>query len=123
MDEVSINIKKAAIDQKEPISNIVPKNETPLAEEKNAERKNTTTMAKPEDKTQDRGTVIFPSENLAMVQKIIEITKPTTRRNPLDVSTEILVNGKKKTGNNTITKNKETKEILSKRFDNIFFIF
>lgn len=105
------------------MSNIVPKNETPCAEEKNAERKNTTTMAKPDVKTQDLGIVIFPSENLAIVQKIIAITKPTTRRNPLDVSTEILVNGKKKTGNNTITKNKETKEILSKRFDNIFFIF
>ena len=122
-EETSIRIKKATIDQNEPISNIVPKNEACCAEEKNADKKKTITIPKPESKTQDLGIVIFPSENRAIVQKIIERTKPTTRRKPFDVSTEIFVNGKKKTGNNTITTNNEMKDNLSKRFDNIFFIF
>jgi hypothetical protein len=100
----------------------VPKNEACLAEEKKAEIRNTKTMISPVDKTQDLGRVILPSENRAMVQKMIARTKPTTKRKPFDVSTEILVKGRKKTGNNTTTTNNEIKESLSKRFDNIFFI-
>ncbi|OGI86368.1 hypothetical protein A3A01_00335 [Candidatus Nomurabacteria bacterium RIFCSPLOWO2_01_FULL_39_17] len=102
---------------------MVPKKETCLAEEKNAERKNTVTKPAPESNSQDLGRVILPSENRDMVQKIIETTKPTTSSRPLDVSTEILVKGKKKIGNNTITKNNDTKDSLSKRFDNIFLFF
>ena len=57
-----------------------------------------------------------------MAQKIIQTASPTTKSNPFKVSIGILVKGKKKNGNNTTTKNKERKEILSNIFDFINFI-
>lgn len=101
---------------------MVPKRETCIAEENNAEIRNDTTTPRPESKNQDLGRVILPSENLAAIQKIIETTRPITKSRPLDVSTGIWVKGKKKIGNNTIVKKSDQKEILSKMFDNILFI-
>ena len=96
-------------------------NKDRLKEEENkAETKNARETPKAENKSQDFGILIFPSENLAAIQKIMEIAKPITKSNPFDVSTGISVKGKKKIGNNTITVNKNQKEILSKIFDNIF---
>ena len=105
-----------------PTSSIVPKRDTCWAEENKAEIKKTSKTPRPESKSQDFGTVILPSENLAAIQKIIEITKPRTKSRLLEVVIGIWVKGKKKTGNNTITKKSDQKEILSKTFDNIIFI-
>jgi hypothetical protein len=76
-------------------------------------------MPKPETRIHDFGKIIFPSANRAAVQKIMETAKPTTKSNPLEISIGILVNGKKKTGNNTITAKSDQKEILSNVLYNI----
>ena len=99
----------------------MPKRDICEAEEKKVEIRNTKRTPKPESKSQDFGILIFPSENRAAIQKMIEITRPTTKSRPLDVSIGIWVKGKKKIGNNTITKKSDQKEILSKIFDNILF--
>jgi len=98
---------------------MVPKKETWEAEEKTEERKTTRTITKPETKIGDRGKLISPSENLATVQKIIEIARPTTSNRPLEVVIGILVKGKKKTGNKITTKDNEINEILFKILDHI----
>ncbi len=121
-EEININKKAEKINQKVPISNIVPKNDTEEAEEKKAERNTDTTINKPERIIGDLGKLTLPSENLATVQKIIEMAKPMTSRRPLEISTGIFVKGRTKIGKSTTTNNKAKKEILSKRFDNIFFI-
>lgn len=77
------------------------------AEEKIEESRTIKVIIKAENKTDDRGILTFPSENLATDQKIIDMARPTTKRKPLEVSTGIFVKGKKKTGNNTTTKNNE----------------
>ena len=59
---------------------------------------------------------------LAIAQKITQARSPTTRSNPLEVSTGMLVNGKQKRGNKTITKNNDKKESLSNMFERISFI-
>src|SRR3989339_419659 len=100
----------------------MPKRETWGVPENRAEIKKTKRTPKPESKNHDFGKLILPSENLAAIQKIIETANPATKSKPLEVSIGILVKGKKKTGNNTITAKSDQKEILSKIFDNIFFI-
>jgi hypothetical protein len=47
--------------------------------------------------------------------------RPTTKSNPLEVSTGIFVKGKQKTGNNTTTRYNAQKESLSNIFENIIF--
>ena len=51
-----------------------------------------------------------------MAQKTTEITRPTTKSKPLEVSTGIFVKGKQKTGNKTTTKNNDKNESLSNMF-------
>jgi hypothetical protein len=97
----------------------MPKRETLGTGEKRAERRKVKTIPKPATKSQDFGKIIFPLENRAMAQNIIETANPATRSNPLEVSTGIFVKGRKKIGNKTITAKSDQKEILSKVFDNI----
>ncbi len=104
-----------------PISSIVPKRDTAGAEENKADAKNTTNIIKAARSRRDLGKLIFPSENLAAIQKIIETASPITNNKPFEVSTGICVKGKKKTGRSTITAKSDQKEILSKTFDNILF--
>ena len=61
----------------------------------------------------DFGKDIFPSANLATVQKTMEMTKPRTRRKLLDVSKGICVKGKKKMGKSVITEKRAQNETLS----------
>jgi hypothetical protein len=86
-----------------------------------AEIRKARTKPNPESSIKDLGMTILPSENLATAQKTIDITNPTTKSKPLEVSTGIFVKGKKKIGKSTITKKSDQKEILSKIFDNILF--
>jgi hypothetical protein len=96
------------------------KKDTFRTEENRADKRNIKTIEKPDNKSQDFGKMILPSENRAAAQKTIETASPTTKRSPLETSTGIFVKGKKKTGNNTITIAKDQNEILSNLFDNIF---
>ena len=105
-----------------PTSSIVPKRDALEVEENKAEIRNARVTPKPESKSQDFGKLTFPSESRAAIQKTIEKTRPTTKSKPFEVSTGIWVKGKKKTGNSTVTKRSDKKEILSKIFDNILFI-
>jgi len=79
-------------------------------------------MARPDTKSHDLGKIIFPSENLAIAQKIIDKVSPETKSNPLEVSIGILVKGKQKSGNNATTKNNEKNESLSNIFARIIFL-
>jgi hypothetical protein len=65
---------------------------------------------------------MLPSENLAMAQKITDIARPTTKSIPLEISIGILVKGKQKSGDRTITKNNDQKEILSNILEFINFL-
>lgn len=121
IEDMNIKRKAESINQKVPESSIMPKKETFNAGEKIAERRKTNTMPKPEVKSQDLGKIILPSENRAAIQKIIEIVSPTTKRKPFETSTGILVKGRKKIGNNTMTAKRAQNEILSKIFDNIIY--
>ena len=103
------------------MSNIMPKRDTWGVEENRAETRNTMRMMKAESRSFDLGKLILPSENRAAIQKIMETTRPSTKSNPLEVSTGIWVKGRKKTGNSTTTKKSDKKEILSKMCDNILF--
>jgi len=85
----------------------MPKNEIFEAGEKSAESKKANTIPKPETKSQDLGRIIFPSENRAAVQKIIETASPITKSNIFEVSIGIFVKGRKKTGNKTMTAKSE----------------
>ena len=122
IEDINIKIKPEKMNQKVPMSNIVPKNEAWRAPEKMAERKTANTMPRPPSKQADRGKVILPSENRAMAQEIMEMVNPTTKSNPFEISTGTLVKGKKKTGNNTIIKNSDKNEMRSKIFELIGFI-
>ena len=99
----------------------MPKKDTFKVAENKADKRKTKTIPSPETKSQDLGKTILPSENRATAQEIIEIAKPITKSNPLEVSMGIFVKGRKKTGNSAITANKDQNEILSKFFDNINF--
>ncbi len=111
------------MNQKVPISNMIPKKEIAEEDDKIEKSSTASTIPAPPSKILDFGINTLPSENLAAAQKIIEIDNPITKSKLLEVSTGILVNGKKKTGNNTITTDKATKDIRSKIFDNICFNF
>lgn len=123
IEEANNKRKAQNINQKVPILRMMPKKDSPRASEKRAEKKSTTTTTRLETKTSDFGKTIFPSENLAAIQKIIDTTSPTTKSNPLETSRGILVKGKKKTGNNTITMKRAQNEILSKIFDRIIYLY
>ena len=123
IEEKSSKRNAANTNQNVPTSNIIPKNDILEADEKSADRKNANTTPKPASKIFDLGNVIFPPENLAAVQKMIEIVNPTTRSRPFDVSTGTLTKGKKNTGNKTMTIKSDQKEILSKIFDIMFIIY
>jgi hypothetical protein len=118
---MSIKRNAARTNQKVPTSNIVPKKDIFEAEENMAEIKNEHTIPNPDTRIQDRGTTILPPEKRAAVQKIIEIVNPITRSNPFEVSTGILINGKKNTGSKTITAKSAQNEILSRIFDTICY--
>ena len=82
-------------------------------------------MPNPDTNSQDFGKIILPLINLAITQKTTQATSPNTKSNPLEVSIGILVKGKKKNGNNTITKNNDTNEIVSnifKRINSLYYI-
>ncbi len=117
IEEKNINIKPAKINQKDPISNMIPNKDTCGVPEERAESKKAMIIPRPETRSHDFGKTIFPSRNLAMDQKITQRVSPTTSSNPLEVSTGILVKGKKKTGNKTMTKNSEKKESLLNIFE------
>ena len=97
----------------------MPNKDTSEFPEKNAERKKTKAMPNPDTKSQDLGKIIWPSNNLAIAQKIIQKTRPNAKSNPFEISIGILVNGKQKIGNNTMTKNNDKKESLSNIFERI----
>ena len=110
------------MNQKEPISNIVPKKEFSGDFEKIAERKNTRITPAPPKRHIDFGRLILPSKNLAKLQKITARVRPTTKSNPLEISIEISVKGRKKNGNNVITKKRDKNESRSKVFECIVAI-
>jgi hypothetical protein len=96
---------------------MVPNKDTSEFEEKRVERRQAKTTPNPDTNNQDLGKIIFPSINLAITQKTTQAVSPKTKSRPLEVSTGILVKGKQKTGNNTITKNNDTNENLSNIFE------
>lgn|SRR3989339_201284 len=106
-EDINIRTKAAKMNQKEPMSNIVPNKDTWELPEKREERRKTRTMPSPEARRADLGKIIFPSENRAMAQKITESASPATKSSPLEVSTGILVKGKEKIGNKTTTRNSD----------------
>ena len=120
--DISIRTKQASINQKVPTSNIAPKRDVLIVGEKRVESKNAKTMPRPDHNNRDLGTFIFPSKNRAMVQKIIEITSPTTKSKPLEISVGMLVKGRKKAGKSTIIIKTEIKQILSKIFNIIIVV-
>ena len=86
-EDINIRTKAAKMNQKEPMSNIVPNKDTWELPEKREERRKTRTMPSPEARRADLGKIIFPSENRAMAQKITESASPATKSSPLEVST------------------------------------
>ena len=79
-------------------------------------------MPNPDTTNHDLGKIIFPSENLAIAQNITDATSPKINNNPFEVSIGILVKGKQKSGNKTITKNNAQNEILSNILELIIFL-
>jgi len=122
MEDINIKTKPEKINQKLPASNIVPNKDASEFLEKRAESRKAKTTPSPDTKSQDFGKIILPSESLAKAQKIKESASPKTKSNPLEVSIGILVKGKKKTGNNIITKNSDKNESLSNIFEYISFL-
>ncbi|OGI59536.1 hypothetical protein A2814_03335 [Candidatus Nomurabacteria bacterium RIFCSPHIGHO2_01_FULL_38_19] len=120
--DISIRRKPLKINQKEPTSSIIPNKDALDAPEKMAERKETRTMPAPASRHIDLGKLILPSDNRAIIQKIIDTISPIIKNRPFPVSIEILVKGKKKIGNNTTTKKSDEKEILSIIFEYMSFI-
>ena len=122
MEDISNKTKPEKINQKEPMSNIVPNQDTSEFPEKRVERKKTKTIPKAEVNSQDLGKTIFPSENLAKAQKIMLKASPITKSKPLEVSTGMLVKGKQNSGNNITTKKSDQNESFSNIFVLINFI-
>ncbi len=120
--ETSISINAAKVNQKVPTSNMIPNIETCGFEERSAETKKDKTIPKAETAIQDLGKVRFPFENLAATQNINETANPITTNNPFDVSTGILLKGRKNKGKRTIVTYRDQKEIFSKTFEIIIFI-
>ena len=116
MEDINIKRKPERINQKVPTSNIVPKKDTGEVFEKKADKKKAKTPPIPPNKETDLGRLIFPSKNRAKPQQMIQTASPTTKSNPFEVSIGILVKGRKKSGNNTMTKNSAQNENLSNIF-------
>jgi hypothetical protein len=110
-------MKAAKINQKLPISNIVPNKETCAGEDMRAESKKAKAIKKPEANSHDFEKTILPSRNLAIAQKTIHTARPATKSNPFEASTGILAKGKQKRGNNITTKNNAKNESLSNIFE------
>ncbi|HPS21318.1 MAG TPA: hypothetical protein PLO44_00725 [Candidatus Paceibacterota bacterium] len=121
-DEKNISKNADSAKKKELVSKIVPKKEKPAALEKILDRSITNKTIELDKKIHDFGTVIFLSKNLAIAQKIIETERPKTKIKLLEISTGILVNGKKKNGREIIVTNSDQKDILSKIFDILFIL-
>jgi len=96
----------------------VPNKDTCGFPEKRAESKKAKHTPNPETNNQDLEKIIRPSKNRAIAQKMIQTASPTTKSKPLEISIEILVKGKKKSGNNTITKKSDKND----SFSNIFVL-
>ena len=105
------------------MSNIVPKKDTCETFTNKAERKNTKIIPPPPNKNTDLGKFIFPSKNLAKPQKMTERTNPTTKSAPLEITTGILVKGKKKNGNNVTIKKSDKTDSLSNIFERIGLLY
>ena len=101
---------------------MLPNKDTALLPEKRAESKKMKTIPSPERRSADLGKIILPSINLDIAQKIIERVSPTTKSNPFPTAIEMVVKGRQKTGNKTITKNSEINESRSKMFEYIDYI-
>ena len=114
IEDISIRRKPKNINQKVPISSMVPKSDTWEAPENKEESKNAKTTPRPAKRDGDFGKPICPSKNLAIAQKMTQMTSPSTKSSPLEVSIGILVNGKKKNGSNIMTKKSDKNENLSK---------
>ncbi len=110
------------MNQKVPMSSMVPNKDTACDFEKRAESKTATTTPRPARSDEDLGKLIFPSKNRARLQKIKQKTTPTTSKSPFEVSIGMLVKGMKKIGNNVITKNSDKKDNLSNVFECICFL-
>lgn len=119
----SINIKLANMNQNVPVSNIIPNIEISAPPDNKDETKKTSVTTAPESSTQDFGITISPSENRAAAHAITVIAKPTTSKRFFAFSIGMPVKGRKKSGKITITLNSDQNEILSKMFDNIYFVF
>ncbi|OGI66546.1 hypothetical protein A2642_01515 [Candidatus Nomurabacteria bacterium RIFCSPHIGHO2_01_FULL_39_10] len=115
--------KPEKINQKEPISNIVPKKDTSESFTKIAERKTTKTIRPPPKRGKDLGKIILPSKNRAKPQKITEKASPVAKSTPLEIPIGILVKGSKKNGNSTMTKKRETKESLLNIFERMGVVY
>ena len=116
IDDISIKRKPANINQKVPISNMVPKRETCRDFKKRAESRKASTIAAPANSIRDLGKVILPSKNLAKPQEKMLTARPITKRSPFDVSTEMLLQGRKKSGSKIITKKIDKKDRRSNMF-------
>jgi hypothetical protein len=119
MDDMNINKNAQRIKDRDPISNIVPKKDTSEFTLTKVEREKAKTAPKPETKSADLGKTILPSNNLAKPQNTRDKTSPTTKSAPFETSIGIFENGKKKRGNNIITKKSERNESLSNIIDRI----
>ena len=104
------------MNQKLPMSNIVPNKDDPRLAENSADKRTIKEIRKPAPINLDFGKITFPSTNLAIAQKTTQAVKPTTKSKPLEVSTGRLVKGKQKRGNKVITMNNDKKESLSNIF-------
>lgn len=76
-------------------------------------------MPNPDTNNQDLEKIIRPSKNRAIAQKTTQAASPRTKSRPLEISTGISVKGKKKNGNNTITRKSDENESLSNMFERI----
>lgn len=122
IEHINISKKAEKMNQKLPVSNIVPKKETSRLVDKKADKKVAITIPPAAKNREDREIIIFPSRNLPMDQKIMEMAMPTTSNNPLDISTGKFEKGRKKIGSNTTTIKREENESLSNVLDCISLI-
>ena len=119
IEEKNIKIKAEKTNQNEPTSNMVPNKDTFRFPEKRAESKKVRATPNPAKSRVDLGKTIRRSKNRAIPQRTIQTTIPTTKSSPLEISTGMLVKGRKKIGNKTTTKNKEMNENLSSIFESM----
>ena len=121
IEDNSIKRKAEKINQKVPMSNIVPKKDTSETFEKRAERKKAKTTPPPPHKHKDLGKIILPAKKREIAWAITQTVSPATKRKPFPVSIEIEVPGRKKNGNNIMIKKSDKNETLSNIFARIGF--